>query len=351
MTQTYAQLMDLIESGLQDTTNAIWSTTELGLEFANCLREISEYSPYRVKEPFVLESRTGTATATTASALVDTTNVQFLAADVGKVIYNTTDRTWAEVDSYVSTSQLTLSKDIMVSGEGYAMFHKGCSSAKEINIEDIDDYMWIEGVEYPTFGSPPNYRNWELNGDILLLVYDLGIPDSADSAPDIEVNVYFAKRHRVSQLTDLAGAIDLEGGYAAGTTTIHVDGLQAAAGTFEKDTEVTFYKTRGTYRVTADVSFEAAASECDIVIYPGLESAVADDDVVTIIGSSLNYRLERLLADLVIAKGKIKKSRIDTGGARKPGELEVMGRNDLALVYRDLERLAKPMVRRTWPRE
>jgi len=64
-------------------------------------------------------AKTGTATATTALHLIDTTKSQFVAADVGRPIYNSTDKTAAIITVYNSTSDVTLDTDIMTSGEGY----------------------------------------------------------------------------------------------------------------------------------------------------------------------------------------------------------------------------------------
>ncbi len=66
--------------------------------------------------------KSGSATATTASHLIDTTLNQFAAADVGKQVWNTTDHTYAIVTTFNSTSDLTLNRDIMANGEGYKLF-------------------------------------------------------------------------------------------------------------------------------------------------------------------------------------------------------------------------------------
>lgn len=63
----------------------------------------------------------GTATATSANHLVDTTNNQFTAHMVGWRIKNTTDTTYAYITAYNSTSDVTVSSDIFVDGEGYEL--------------------------------------------------------------------------------------------------------------------------------------------------------------------------------------------------------------------------------------
>ena len=67
-----------------------------------------------------LALKTGTATSTTANDLVDSA-ASFTSALVGRAVRNTTDDTWAKVNAYVSPTQLTLSVDIMISGEGYVV--------------------------------------------------------------------------------------------------------------------------------------------------------------------------------------------------------------------------------------
>lgn len=78
---------------------------------------------------------------------------------------------------------------------------------------------------------------------------------------------------------DLAGAIDSgNGGYAAGTTTIHVDALGTTA--IKKGTILTIADCAGQYVVTEDVT--PGTNECDIKIYPGLAAQAVEDKVVTL---------------------------------------------------------------------
>lgn len=60
----------------------------------------------------------GTTTSTSAGKLVNG-NATFTSAILGKTVYNTTDSTWAKINSVDSATQLTLSVDIMASGETY----------------------------------------------------------------------------------------------------------------------------------------------------------------------------------------------------------------------------------------
>jgi len=76
--------------------------------------------------------RSGVATATTADHLIDTTKNQFAAGDVGKIIYNTTDKTTATITGFTSPSDVTLDTDIMAEGEGYEIY---CVYAEEIVVD------------------------------------------------------------------------------------------------------------------------------------------------------------------------------------------------------------------------
>jgi len=67
-------------------------------------------------------SKSGTATSTSAFHLVDATSPPFLATDVGRIVKNTTDTTYATITVFNSTSDVTLDNDIMASGEAYTVY-------------------------------------------------------------------------------------------------------------------------------------------------------------------------------------------------------------------------------------
>jgi len=66
--------------------------------------------------------RSGVATALSADHLIDTVKKQFAASDVGKIIYNVTDKTTATITGFNSTSDVTLDTDIMAEGESYEIY-------------------------------------------------------------------------------------------------------------------------------------------------------------------------------------------------------------------------------------
>ena len=353
MSKSFAILIDDIEQELQDTANAIWSAAELGIQLEDAIREVSDYLPHVMKYIYTIESRTGEATATTADALVDSTETQFVSGDVGKVVYNTYDNTWARIDAYVSTSQLTLNKDIMADDEGYKIFNEDCHSNKQINIKDITDYAGSENhgvieVEYPVGIR----RNFTIEGDILTIDVDSVDDSKADTskqATDTEVFVWVEARQRVSQLTDLAGAIDLAAGYAAGLKAIHVDSF-AAAEIIAEDTLFTIAGVRGTYRVTADATL--SGNEIDINIYPALLDAASEDDVVTVIGSTLTKELERIVVELTAAMAARSKAinyigEVTVGGTNTGKEMESWGERKLGIVMGKLYSIRSNMVPKT----
>jgi hypothetical protein len=73
-------------------------------------------------------SQSGTATGTTANKLVDSTG-GFTNNLIGYIVYNTTDNTAAYVTSVDDDETLSLSADIMASGEAYVLYadaNTGC---------------------------------------------------------------------------------------------------------------------------------------------------------------------------------------------------------------------------------
>jgi hypothetical protein len=301
--QTYTALRTKILNTLNDASSVVFATADLDKFIEDGLRDIAVYHPYVSKELFKIEGRYGTATSTLANNLVDT-NQTFLSTDVDKVIYNVTDKTWAVITTFTSASTVVLSKDIMVSGETYKVFNKGCSSNRQINIEDCTDYLWVDRVEYPLGGNPPNYRNVDsIENGILTLGIDFEPNDTAETNADKDCYVYFAKRHKLSQLTDFAGALAASAVVSA--TTLSATALQGA-GTIEADQEFTVSGMRGNYVVSATATI--ANSAATIVFHPGLENAANSATVFTLKSSTLTPQLEPVLVDLIAGMAAVSKS-------------------------------------------
>ena len=142
---------------------------EIDLHIGEVLEEISERRPYEVKETLKTCNRSGKATATTSDHLIDATNSQFVAGDVGKTVYNSTDGTTAKVTVYNSASDLTLDTDIMASGESYYIYHYEGTSGKDLNTSSITDLIKVDKAEYLTRQNPKQFRNVKVFGNVLTL--------------------------------------------------------------------------------------------------------------------------------------------------------------------------------------
>ncbi len=303
MAKTYVTLTNEIEQTLQDSTNLTFTlATEINDRFQDGLRKAAEFVPHIVKVPFAIETRTGAASSTTSGALVDATETQFLAGDVGKNIHNTSDNTWAVVTAFVSTSQLTLSRDIMVSGENYRMYNKDCSSQQQINIEDVEDYIWIDKIEFPVGTEVLSSRD----RNIVTLKLDTVLDDTKDANANKIIHVFFNKRHKVSQLTDLVGAVDLVAGYSEGDTSIVIDALEAGTPVIEEDQEFTIAGRTEVYTITAAATI--GTNEATVTFFPGLEADLINDVVVTLVASTLDRNTERALVKYVAGLASLSKA-------------------------------------------
>ncbi len=292
MAFSFAQIITLVQQILFDTGAGTWSTTEIGYFIPQGIRDISLSAPRRVDEELDVESRTGTATSTSTNHLVDATNAHFLAGDVGKVIYNTTDYTWALITTYNSTSDVTLNKNIMASGEGYQIFNQECRNQKELYIGDFYTDVMLDRtenmVEYPITQSKHNFV--EVNDKVLeILMADL--PTTTYK----KAYINFAKIHKVPNLTTWACVVKTAT-VAAGVKTMLLDDLQAS-GTILEGSEFTLDNVRGTYRISADATI--TTTEATIFFTPGLDSAVVATQVVNFTKSTLTPQLEGILGDYV----------------------------------------------------
>jgi len=360
MSRAYSDLRDLVESKLQDTSNAEFGLPEINFEIEESLKEVSGYSGYRhiVEVAFSIESRQGTATSTSANNLVDATKSQFVSTDPTneKVVYNDTDKTWATIVSYSSTSQVGLSKDIMASGEVYYIFNKRCQNSRQLYIGDSWDYTEILGVEYPTAYFPRRLRSSRTIGrDILEFDLDR-LPDDSNSTlvgQRTEAVVQFNRPHILSQLTDWAGEINNGAGYAAGVTTMAIDGMGSTE-TIEEGEEFYIENLRQLYTITADVTTSANAAT--ISFYPGLEAAVTDNDDITFVKSSLPQGLEETFAELVVARILVNHapkyaSQLGLMGRTQVNIYISLGERKLLDVRNKLQRASPPKVRHYAPRE
>ncbi len=301
--RSYSAIRDKVESNLRDTGNVNFSTTELDEEIVDALFEVSQFFPHERMETYTIESRVGTASSTSSGNLVDATKSQFLSSDVGKMVFNSRDKTWAEIVTFTSTTTVALSKDIMASGETYEIYNNECTSKFQINISDVTDYLGINKLEYPK----GQRRNYDIDGTILTIKVD-SVRDSkvvtSGTQPDTEVYIWFKVKHRATQLTDLSATVNNGAGYSAGDVSMALDGLQTS-GTIEADQEFTVANTRGVYRVIADATI--TSNEATITFYPGLQSDIDNLDVVTFEDSTLtNPMIELYVIEYATALAAIR---------------------------------------------
>ena len=305
---TRANIIDSINSIIGSTLTTTWTDAKINLLIDNALSEVSEAVPYVMRDVYQIETRRGIATSTSTNNLVDATNAQFVsaAADVGKVVYNTTDKTWAQIQSFSSTSQVGLTADIMAAGEGYEVYNKNCWNKYQINIEDSGDFLGVIGAVYPVepnlMFSQDNMHNVKLLSQNRIAELDTWWVDNTKSTTaSKDVHLYLARQHVLNVETDLVGAATAGG--TAGDTSLAFDDL-TTAGTYYKNSlfyftliDAVVMNSRLTYRLTADVTLSSGAGT--LKFFPALECNTTDNDTIQFIASTLTPDLERILIDIV----------------------------------------------------
>lgn len=197
-TKTLEAMQDWALQILQDTGGDRWGDDEMNLATSSTLRKIAMYLPNIVREIVYIVYKTGSATSTTALALVDATNAQFVAADVGRTVINTTDGTIATITVLISTSQVTIDTDIFESGDNYELFCAGGSDSRDIYIGGISDLTEVLSVEYKIGQDPRELRNFDQYANTLRLKLD-DAPTTSESG--LPVFVFCNKLHVLTAST------------------------------------------------------------------------------------------------------------------------------------------------------
>lgn len=363
MARTYAEMLDLIEQMLQDPNAAVYTTTNTNYWIEDGLKEFSMYAPHIVDVIFKIESRTGSDTAGTSGKLTDDTKSQFLAttseADAillgedDKVVHNTTDNTWATVliSTNFTTSVMTLTANIMASGENYEIYHKRCRNNKQIYIGDMPVYLWIDSVEYPV----GTRRNFTVYDDVV----EIDVNTVADSdltatiLPDIDVLIRFAVPHVLSQLTHWEGTLSAAT-EAAGEPEIAIAGMGDTE-TIEVGEEfnIEFHRTLYFVRKEDTTSGNAVAA---LKIFPRLEAGTITGDVITFRKSSLQPQHEELFAHLVAARAVLSNNisyinAINKGGEGTWRKYQEWGERKLAEALHKLDGLKKIQTSRIYSKD
>lgn len=103
-----------------------------------------------------LVSDSGTTSATTANKLVETGQNFATTVRVGDIVYNTTDSTAATVTSVDSDTTLSLSEDIMESGDSYTIY-RGQPGACVLYVGNLGDVrVKTSGGDIVTFQNLSN---------------------------------------------------------------------------------------------------------------------------------------------------------------------------------------------------
>ena len=103
-----------------------------------------------------LVSDSGTTSATTANKLVETGQNLATTVRVGDIVYNTTDSTAATVTSVDSDTTLSLSEDIMESGDSYTIY-RGQPGACVLYVGNLGDVkVKTSGGDIVTFQNLSN---------------------------------------------------------------------------------------------------------------------------------------------------------------------------------------------------
>lgn len=87
--------------------------------------------------PIANTVNSGTTTSTTANKLVQTGQNFTTTITVGDVVRNTTDSTWATVTAIDSATTLSLSADIMASGETYVIYSPTNATNQIMNANNV----------------------------------------------------------------------------------------------------------------------------------------------------------------------------------------------------------------------
>jgi hypothetical protein len=106
---------------------------------------------YDPTSEFDIATKLGTSTFTLANHLVDA-NASFVAADVGKMIMNTTDSTSAVITNIDTPTDVTLDADIMASGENYTM-----ATGRFTAVQDGYYHVKAQVTYANSLGTPVNH--------------------------------------------------------------------------------------------------------------------------------------------------------------------------------------------------
>lgn len=312
MVSSRSTLVDNTEQLLGDSTNAVFTDTDVGVQLDAAVKEASTYVPLdfpiwqtaRAKSRAVTCTRDGLHRSGGDYACFPVLRYDSDGdlLDDDDMFRNKRNIKWSfggfnlSLDSAPSPrDDAKLTGTVTFTSGSTAVSGSGTAFTTELKV----------GYYIRKSGSDEWYRVASITDATNLVLGRNSEDDGADSAGATQVwksdVVLFADQdHVLNSLADTAGAIDagVATGYAEWSHMIHVDAL--GTGTIPEGTFLTIDGTDGVYRVTAEATI--TTNEADLYIEPPLKDRAVENAVVTLYPSSLNPQLERIISELAAAQ-------------------------------------------------
>ena len=171
----------------------------------------ASYKRYTLtKEQLLDELDRGSATSTTANKLVDSTQNFNTTAQVGSFIKNTTDSTTASVTAIDSDTTLSISSDIMASGENYILFAKPydvfelSELARDFMETEYNNYatdtLWIDAdiTIYDSTGSVVQVNSQDTNTSSFLGIDGYGYFEDGTNPRSVQYTTPMVLQHNTT---------------------------------------------------------------------------------------------------------------------------------------------------------
>ena len=171
----------------------------------------ASYKRYTLtKEQLLDELDRGAATSTTANKLVDSTQNFETTAQVGSFIKNTTDSTTASVTAIDSDTTLSISSDIMASGENYILFAKPyvvfelSELARDFMETEYNNYatdtLWIDAdiTIYNSTGTIVQVNSQDVNTSTFLGIDGYGYFEDGTNPRSVQYTTPMVLQHNTT---------------------------------------------------------------------------------------------------------------------------------------------------------
>ena len=171
----------------------------------------ASYKRYTLtKEQLLDELDRGTTTSTTANKLVDSTQNFNTTAQVGSFIKNTTDSTTASVTAIDSDTTLSISSDIMASGENYILFAKPyvvfelSELARDFMETEYNNYatdtLWIDAdiTIYDSTGTIVQVNSQDVNTSTFLGIDGYGYFEDGTNPRSVQYTTPMVLQHNTT---------------------------------------------------------------------------------------------------------------------------------------------------------